>query len=142
MRLAGRGGLSGNCALRKWRDHYEVTGKSIPLKTLSDSLDRTEAARRDGVAGRGRLASPAASSQGPRQGLRELLQPEHEGEAAPVQEQETGHAPVPDPREGQRSPTARSAAPKVGWGLDLPTAPVDLPIKSATFKRDALGIGT
>jgi putative transposase len=137
-RLAGARRWVWNWALRRWRDHYQDTGKSIPLKTLSDELTRLKSRPETAWLGE-------ADSQALQQAIKDLAR---------------AYANFFDPKLKARPPRFKSRkrdkarfripqrvkvrdgkvyVPKLGWIRIRQSQPVEGTTKSATFKRDASG---
>jgi putative transposase len=137
-RMAGARRWVWNWALRRWKDHYQATGKSIPLKTLSDELTRLKCQPETAWL-------KEADSQALQQAIKDLAR---------------AYANFFDPKLKARLPRFKSRkrdqarfripqrvkvrdgkvyVPKLGWINVRQSQPVEGTTKSATFKRDAVG---
>lgn len=138
IRLAGARRWVWNYALRRWKDHYAATGKSVPLKTLSDEL--TALKRKPDTAW---LAE--ADSQALQQALKDLARAYanffNPNTKARLPRFKSKKRDTPRFRIPQRVKVdgGKVYCPKVGWVRIRQSQPVVETIKSATFKRDALG---
>jgi putative transposase len=138
MRSAGARRFVWNWALRSWKDYHAATGKSIPLKMLSDGL--TALKHRADTAW---LAE--ADSQALQQTLKDLAQayanffnPNTKAKLPRFKSRKRDRARFRIPQR-VKVDGEHVVIPKVGRVRIRKSIDVDLPTKSATFKRDATG---
>lgn len=135
-RLAGARRWVWNWALARRKDHYAEHGKTLPTKQLSAEL--TALKKQEATAW---LAE--ADSQALQQTLRDLDRAsvnffEKRARFPRFKSKKRDDARFRIPQRVKVA-NGRVYVPKVGWVRIRQSMPVDLPTKSATFKRDATG---
>lgn len=134
--LAGARRFVWNWALRRWKDHYEATGKSIGLKQLSDELTALK-----------RQPETAWLREADSQALQQALKDLHRAFVNFFEKR----ARYPRFKSRKRDPlrfripqrvkveSGKVYVPKVGWVRIRQSQPVTETTKSATFRRQADG---
>ena len=135
-RLAGARRFVWNWALRRWKDHYEANGKSIGLKQLSTELTALK-----------QQPETAWLKEADSQSLQQTLKDLHRAFTNYFEKR----ARYPRFKSRNRDPLRFRIpqrvkiegdyviVPKVGKVRLFKSMNVDLPTKSASFKRDAIG---
>jgi putative transposase len=137
-RMAGARRWVWNWALRRWKGHYQATGKSIPLKTLSDELTRLKCQPETAWL-------KEADSQALQQAIKDLARayanffdPELKARLPRFKSRKRDQARFRIPQR-VKVRDGKVYVPKLGWINVRQSQPVEGATKSATFKRDAVG---
>jgi putative transposase len=135
-RMAGARRWLWNWALRRWKEHYAATGKSISLKQLSADLTALK-----------QQPETAWLNEVDSQALQQVLKDLHRAYVNFFQKR--ARHPRFKSRKRDRArfripqrvkiEEGKVYVPKVGWVRIRQSQDVDAPIKSATFKREADG---
>jgi putative transposase len=136
-RLAGARRFIWNWSLRRWKDHYEATGKSIGLKQLSDELTALK-----------QQPETAWLKDADSQSLQQALKDLHRAFVNFFEKR----ARYPRFKARKRDPlrfripqrvkveSGKVYVPKVGWVRIRQSRPVTEKTRSATFRRQADGL--
>lgn len=135
-RMAGARRFVWNWALSRWKSHYKTTGKSISLKQLMAEL--TQLKRQPDTAWLAKIDSQALQ-----QVLRDLHAAftgffEKRSRYPKFKSRKKDRARFRIPQR-VKIVNGQVYVPTIGWVRIFQSQPVDLPTKSATFKRDAKG---